>query len=68
MADRYYPDFNEPEWINVPVVDYQRMKENLDYYESTIYMINEILDPESELTDTEKQIIEYLDTLKKNLN
>lgn len=68
MSDRYYPDFNEPEFIKVSVEEYQKMKQNLDYYITTIDKINDLMEPSLEFTEIEKQIVDLLNNLYDVLN
>lgn len=38
----YGEDFNEPDYIKIDIKEYQKMKEELEYYKTAIEMIEEI--------------------------
>lgn len=55
---REYDDFNQPMYVNVPIDEYQKMKEKIEDYETTLRMIKE---------SAEGVILNYIEELENEL-
>lgn len=66
MEEKINEEARIPEWIQVDMTCYQNMEENLEYYKTTIKLIEEKI--ECEETQVLREINELIEELKKHLH
>lgn len=66
MEEKINEQARIPEWIQVDMTHYQNMEENLEYYKTTIKLIEEKI--ECEETQVLREINELIEELKKHLH
>lgn len=66
MEEKINEEARIPEWIQVDMTHYQNMEENLEYYKTTIKLIEEKI--ECEETQVLREINELIEELKKHLH
>lgn len=66
MEEKINEEARIPEWIQVDMTHYQNMEENLEYYKTTIKLIEEKI--ECEETQVLREINKLIEELKKHLH
>lgn len=67
MKEKINEESRIPEWIKIDRTYYQNMKENIEYYETAIKLIEENVE-QMEETTLKKEIQDLINELKNNLN
>lgn len=67
MKEKINEESRIPEWIKIDRTYYQNMKENIEYYETAIKLIEENVE-QMEETTLKKEIQDLINELKDNLN
>lgn len=66
--ERYDEDFNEPDLIGIRIEEYQKLKDNIEYYEIAISKIKEKVDSVFKKNTVLVEIKELIEELENELN
>lgn len=66
--EKYDEDFNEPDLIGIRIEEYQKLKDNIEYYEIAISKIKEKVDSVFKKNTVLVEIKELIEELENELN